>query len=188
MESVYNPVPRRRGCGCSATVTSSAGAFTEEPPEVGRCLELTGGRFKEGNCKTAAKMSRNRSMNGIRRLGRTAKAKKRRSNRRSGSTKRFKELTAIKLETVHAEGVTCKSRRAKANTRGRKRIGLITSSSQAANRPAGVISTNPKATNNGEILVKELDGEIGIEKVGLKEGKEDPALDKIANVVPAGRG
>ena len=168
----------------SGVAASGAWAFKEEAPEVGRCLKLTGGRFKEGNCKTGAKTVSEEKYEWYPAFGPNGKGEEKTIE----PSKRFykavsKELTAIQLETVHLEGVKCKQQTSEGEYTGPKtnrafNIGFTGCESVGAT----CISTNPKATNPGEILVKELDGEIGIEKFGLKEGLEDSALDKLANV------
>ena len=174
----------------SATVTSSAGAFTEAPPEVGRCLKLTGGRFKEGNCKTAAKVSSEQKYEWYPAFGPNGKGEEKTIE----PSKRFykaesKELTAIQLETVHAEIVKCKRQTSEGEYTGPKTnraFNIVFTGCESVGQVCE--STNPKAANKGEIAVKELLGEIGIEKIGMKEGLEDPALDKIANVFRAAGG
>lgn len=171
-------------CATSAVAATSALAFTEAPPEVGRCLALKGGRFKEGNCKTAAKLSTEQKYEWYPAFGPNGKGEEKTIE----PSKRFyttvsKELAPIKLETVKGEGVTCKKQTSEGEYTGPKTnraYNVVFTGCESAGLPC--ISTNPKGTRSGEILVKELVGVIGIEKVGVKEGKEDPALDKIANL------
>jgi hypothetical protein len=89
-----------------------------------------------------------------------------------------KEGTIIKLETIHHEEVVCKTQKSEGEYTGPKTnraYNIVFTGCEAGGITC--ISTNPKAANRGEILVKELDGEIGIEKVGLTAG-----ADTIANV------
>jgi hypothetical protein len=163
----------------TALASTSAFAFTEAPPEVGRCLKLTGGRFREGNCKTAAKVASEQKYEWYPAFGANGKGEEKTIE----PSKRFystvsKELTAIKLETVKGEGVTCKKQTSEGEYTGPKTnraYNIVFTGCESAG--FACISTNPKASNEGEILVKELAGEIGIEKVGLTAG-----ADKIANV------
>ncbi len=163
----------------SALGTTSALAFTEEPPEIGRCLKLTGGRFKDGNCKTAAKVASEQKFEWYPAFGPNGKGEEKLVE----PAKRFytavsKEGTAIKLETVKGEGVTCKKQISEGEYTGPKTnraFNVTFTGCETSGLPC--ISTNPKATNKGEILVKELDGVIGIEKFGATA-----AADKIANV------
>jgi len=167
----------------SAVWAASAAAFTEEPPEVGRCLAHPGGRFKEGNCKTAAKVSSEQKYEWYPAFGPNGKGEEKTVEPSKRTYKAVSvEGTAIKLETVHAEGVTCKKQTSEGEYTGPKTnraYNIVFTGCESAG--LSCISTNPKATNSGEILVKELDGVIGIEKVGLTAG-----ADKIANLfVPA---
>ena len=163
----------------SAVATTSALAFTEEPPEIGRCLKLTGGRFKDSACKTAAKVTSEKKYEWYPAFGPNGKGEEKTIE----SSKRFytaesKEGTAIKLETVKGEGVTCKKQTSDGEYTGPKTnraYNIVFTGCESAGLPC--ISTNPKATHLGEILVKELLGVIGIEKVGLTAG-----ADKIANL------
>jgi hypothetical protein len=163
----------------SAVAATSAFAFTEEPPEIGRCLKLTGGRFKDGACKTAAKVSTEKKFEWYPAFGPNGKGEEKTIE----PSKRFykavsKELTAIKLETVKGEAVTCKKQTSEGEYTGPKTnraFNIAFTGCESAG--LSCISTNPKATNTGEILVKELLGVIGIEKVGLTAG-----ADKIANL------
>jgi hypothetical protein len=160
-------------------VTSSALAFTEEAPEIGRCLAHTGGRFTEGKCKTAAKTSKTEKYEWYPAFGPNGKGEEKTIE----PSKRFyktvsTEGTAIKLETVKGEGVTCKKQTSEGEYTGPKTnraYNIVFTGCESAGLPC--ISTNPKAASNGEVLVKELDGLIGLEKIASK-----PASDKIANL------
>ena len=164
----------------AAVATSSALAFKEEAPEIGRCLKLTGGHFKDGACKFHAKEAKEEKYEWYPAFGPNGKGEEKTVE----PSKRFysavsKEGTKIELETVHAEGVTCKKQTSEGEYTGPKtnrNYNIVFTGCESAG--LNCISTNPKATHIGEILVKELDGEIGIEKVGTEPGK-----DKIANVL-----
>ena len=163
----------------SAVGAPSALAFKEEPPEVGRCLARSGGRFKEGNCKTLAKVSSEQKYEWYPAFGPNGKGEEKLIE----PSQRFykaesKEGTAIVLETVKGEAITCKKQTSEGEYTGPKTnraFNIVFTGCESAGLLC--ISTNPKATNNGEIRVNELDGFIGIEKVGATAAK-----DKIANV------
>jgi len=162
-----------------AVGASAALAFSESPPEVGRCLKLTGGRFKDANCKTAAKVTSERKYEWYPAFGPNGKGEEKTIE----PSKRFysavsKEGTAIQLETVHSEIVRCKKQTSEGEYTGPKTnraFNIVFTGCESGGN--NCISTNPKATSKGEILVKELDGEIGIEKLGTEASK-----DTIANV------
>jgi hypothetical protein len=167
-----------------AVVSTSALAFTEEPPEVGRCLKLTGGRFKDGNCKSAAKTITEQKYEWYPAFGPNGKGEEKLVEPALRFYKsKSKELTVIKLENVLGEGTACKEQTSEGEYTGPKTnraYNIVFTGCESAGLACS--STNPKATHFGEILVKELDGYIGIEKFGLVEGKLEPAKDKIANV------
>jgi hypothetical protein len=166
-------------CLLGCVVASSALAFKEEAPEVGRCLKLTGGRFKEGNCKVEGKTTKEQKYEWYPAFGPNGKGEEKLIE----PAKRFysavsKEGSAIYLETVHKEVVNCKKQTSEGEYTGPKTnraYDVVFTGCESGG--VTCISTNPKAGSKGEILVKELDGEIGIEKVGA-----EPDKDKIANV------
>jgi hypothetical protein len=160
----------------SAVTVSSASAFVREAPEVGRCLKHAGGKWKDGGCKTPSKAGEEKfewypaygeAANGETKLAEKVKF-----------TSVNKPETLIQLETVEGEGIGCKGQTATGEVTGPKTLKTkdITFTECAA---AGLkcTSTNPKATNKGEIKVNELTGLLGIEKFG-----ETHAKDKVANL------
>ncbi|HTZ65687.1 MAG TPA: hypothetical protein VMB51_16425 [Solirubrobacteraceae bacterium] len=165
------------GAGFAA---ASALAFKEEAPEIGRCLKLTGGRFKEGNCKTAAKGAKEEKYEWYPAFGPNAKGEEQVIEpAQRFYTAAWKEGTAIRLETVNGEGVVCKTQTSEGEYTGPKtnrNYNIVFTGCEASG--VTCISTNPKAANHGEIRVKELDGTIGIEKLGATSAK-----DKLANVL-----
>ena len=167
----------------SAVAATSALAFKEEAPEVGRCLKLTGGKFKEAGCKTAAKGTSEEKYEWYPGFGPNSKGEEKLLEPSKRTYKAVsKEASVIKLETTHGETVTCKKQTSEGELTGPKTnraFNVAFTGCESAGFKC--ISTNPKATNEGEILVKELDGVIGIEKLGATA-----ATDKVANLfVPA---
>lgn len=162
----------------SALVVSSAAAvFVREPPELGRCLKHAGGHWKSGTCKTAAKASSEQKFEwypayGPAENGETKLAEK------VKFTSVAKQGTLIQLTTVAGEGIACKNQLAEGEVTGPK---TLKSSNirftGCAETGQQCTSTNPKASEKGEVKVKELDGLIGIEKFG-----ETHANDKVANL------
>jgi hypothetical protein len=164
-------------CAMCALAASSASAFVREAPEVGRCLKLKGGHWKDGGCKTAAKGTSEQKFewypaygpaeNGETKLAEKVKFK---SVSKSG--------TLIQLTTVSGEGIGCKSQTAEGEITGPKTLkstNIVFKTCAEAGQQC--TSTNPVATEKGEIKVKELLGLIGIEKFG-----ETHAKDKVANL------
>jgi hypothetical protein len=161
----------------SALAVASASAFVREPPEVGRCIKHTGGHWKDGGCKTAAKVSSEQKFEwypayGEAENGETKLAEKVKFKSVS------KEGTLIQLTTVGGEGIACKTQTAIGEVTGPK---TLKSSNVVfkgcAETGQKCTSTNPVAGEPGEIKVKELTGLIGIEKFG-----ETHAKDKVANL------
>lgn len=161
----------------SALVASSASAFVREPPEVGRCIKHTGGHWKDGGCKTAAKVTSEQKFEWYPAYGEAE----------NGETKLAEKLkftsvskagTLIQLTTTAGEGIGCKTQTADGEITGPKTLksfNIIFKTCAAAGQKC--TSTNPVAGEPGEIKVKELNGLIGIEKFG-----ETHANDKVANL------
>src|SRR5215475_12819938 len=105
----------------STVGVTSAWAFTEEAPEVGRCLKHAGGRFKDSGCKTAAKLATEEKFEWYPGFGPNGKGEEKLIE----PAKRFyktvsKEGTIIKLETVKDEVVTCKAQTSEGEFTGPK--------------------------------------------------------------------
>jgi hypothetical protein len=164
-------------CALCVLVASSASAFVREPPEVGRCIKHAGGHWKDGGCKTAAKVSSEQKFEwypayGEAENGETKLAEKVKFKSVS------KEGTLIQLTTVSGEGIGCKTQTAIGEVTGPKTLkssNIVFKGCAEAGQQC--TSTNPVAAEKGEIKVKELTGLIGIEKFG-----ETHAKDKVANL------
>ncbi|MFI4990939.1 MAG: hypothetical protein ACHQHO_08540 [Solirubrobacterales bacterium] len=164
-------------CAMGILAASSASAFVREPPEIGRCIKHAGGHWKDGGCKTAAKVSSEQKFewypaygeaeNGETKLAEKVKA-----------TSVSKEGTLIQLTTVSGEGIGCKKQVASVEATGPKTLKSFNIAfRECAETGQKCTSTNPVAGETGEIKVKELNGLIGIEKFG-----ETHAKDKVANL------
>jgi hypothetical protein len=162
----------------SATVSASASAFTEEAPEVGRCLPLAGGKFTDANCKKVAAPGKGKK-EWYPGFGKNAKGEEKLIEPAKRKYKSVSsEGTLIKLETVKGEGVTCKHQTSEGEFTGPKtnrNFNIVFTGCESAG--LSCISTNPAATHTGEILVKELLGVIGVEKLGATAEK-----NKLANL------
>jgi hypothetical protein len=159
-----------------ALSAGNAAAFVREPPEVGRCLKHAGGHWKDGGCKTVAKPGEEKyewyPAFGEAENGETKLAEKLKG------TSVSKPETLIQLETTAGEGIGCKHETAGGEVTGPKTARafdvVFTECAAVGQR---CTSVNPKASQVGEIEVKELNGLIGIEKFG-----ETHAKDKVANL------
>ena len=159
----------------ASTAIVATGASAEEPPEVGRCLKLAGGKFKDGGCKVNSVPGEEKFewypayIGGV--LNETP------STPKLKYTFESKPETIIQLETTSGSVITAKTQSATGEWTGEK-----------TNMSQNVVfkgvefkgfkckSTNPPATSEGEVRVKDLDGNIGIYKKG-----ETKAKDKVAN-------
>jgi hypothetical protein len=169
-------------CAMSVLVASSASAFVREAPEIGRCLKHTGGKWKDGGCKTAAKPGEEKyewypaygqAANGETKLAEKVKF-----------TSAAKPETLIQLSTVSGEGIACKNQLAEGEATGPKTIKAFNIRfKECAETGQKCTSTNPVAGEVGEIKVKELVGLFGIEKFG-----ETHAKDKVANLFKPAEG
>jgi hypothetical protein len=162
---------------CAAVGTSAFG-FTEEAPEVGRCLALTGGKYADAGCKTLAKEVKQEKHEWYPGFGPNGKGEEKLIEPAKRAYKAVsKEATVIRLETVKGEGVTCKNQTSEGELTGPKtnrNFNIVFTGCETAGLPC--VGTNPKASHGGEILVKELLGVIGVYKTG-----ETVAKDKLAN-------
>jgi len=168
----------------SAVLSAGASAFVREPPEVGRCVKQTGGKFKDGGCKVPSKPGEEKfewipafETNAYN----TAHPPK--LNYKSKS----KLETSIQLETTGAENpgkvksvVTCENKA----TPGEESEGTVTGPKTSTAKKvifhncssSGLKCKTLPTDAEGEIKVAELDGLLGIEKKGATK-----AADKVAN-------
>jgi hypothetical protein len=160
-----------------ALAAASASAFVREPPEIGRCLKHTGGHWKDGGCKTAAKVASEQKFEWYPAYGEAENGETKLAEKVK-FTSVSKEGTLIQLTTVTGEGIGCKKQTAAGEATGPKTLKAFNIAfTGCAETGQKCTSTNPKATEVGEIKVKELTGLLGIEKFG-----ETKAKDKVANL------
>ncbi len=160
-----------------AVAATSASAFVREPPEVGRCIKHAGGHWKDGGCKTAAKVASEQKFEWYPAYGEAENGETKLAEKLK-FTSVSKEGTLIQLTTVTGEGIGCKKQTALGEATGPKTLKTYNVVfSECAETGQKCTSTNPKAEKTGEIKVKELNGLLGIEKFG-----ETHAKDKVANL------
>jgi hypothetical protein len=155
----------------------ATGASAETPPEVGRCLKLAGGKWKDGGCKTPSKPGEEKFEWYPAFIGGVPNENPKPIKLKYTSVN--KPETVIQLESVSGSVITAKSQSASGEVTGSK-------TNIAENIVFGGVefkgfkckSTNPAAANEGEVKVKDLNGNIGIEKFNA-EGIH--AKDKVAN-------
>jgi hypothetical protein len=163
-----------------AVSATGASAFGE-PPEVGRCLKKAGGDWKDGGCKTPAKVGEEKfewypgykaNKHGEEKL--IVKPK---------FTSKSKPETVIQLETTGAGNpgkvksvVKCTSQTSTGEVTGPK-TNVATNVDFKGCESSGLKCKSSKGGEiEGEIKVNDLEGLIGIEKLG-----ETHAKDKVAN-------
>jgi len=153
----------------------AATASAETPPEVGRCLKKAAGKFKNSTCTVKSVPGEEKFewypayIGGV--LNETP------SKPKLKYTFENKPETVIRLETV--SGAVIKATAASATgewTGEKKNIAQNVVFKGVEFKGFKCKSTNPAATNEGEVKVKDLDGNIGIYKKG-----ETKAKDKVAN-------
>jgi len=166
----------------SAVVASNASAFGE-PPEVGRCLKLTGGAYKDGGCKVKAPVGEEKFewYPGFKanKKGETKLAVKLKF------TSSAKEEALIQLETVKEEKIICKGTNGKGKE-GQTSTGEVTG--PKTNVATNVIFRGCEFTEvgvctntgtSGEIKVNDLDGTLAFQ---TETPIGEPQKWKVANL------
>jgi hypothetical protein len=166
----------------SAVAAAGASAFVREAPEVGRCVKKTGGKWKDGGCKTKAIPGEEKfewqpafepgnKYNEEHPLKLKFKSK-------------FKEETTIQLETTGVAKdnpgkvksvVKCKEQESKGEVTGAKTnvaTGVVFKGCESSG-----LKCKTTGAAEGEIKVHELEGLLGWEKIST----EGPAKNKVAN-------
>jgi hypothetical protein len=150
-------------------------ASAETPPEVGRCLKKAGGPWKDGGCKTPSKPGEEKFEWYPAFVGGVPNPEPKLPKLKY--TSENKPETIIQLESVSGSVITAKTQKATGEVTGAK-------TNIAQNIDFGGVefkgfkckSTNPPGSGEGDVKVKDLNGNIGIEKKG-----ETTAKDKAAN-------
>jgi hypothetical protein len=150
-------------------------ASAETPPEVGRCLKKAGGPWKDGGCKTPSKPGEEKFEWYPAFIGGVPNENPKPLKLKY--TSENKPETIIQLESVSGSVITAKTQKATGEVTGAK-------TNIAQNIDFGGVefkgfkckSTNPPGSGEGDVKVKDLNGNIGIEKKG-----ETTAKDKAAN-------
>ena len=143
-------------CAMSVLVAASASAFVREPPEIGRCLKHTGGHWKDGACKTAAKVSTEQKFEWYPAYGEAENGETKLAEKVK-FTSAAKPTTLIQLTTVSGEGIACENQLAEGEATGPKTIKAFNIRFKGCKETGQkCTSTNPVAGEVGEIKVKEL--------------------------------
>ena len=90
----------------------------------------------------------------------------------------IKPSTTATLETVGGTKITCTAEEGPGEIVNSKEVGHVKPKFNGCSTSG--VKCNSAGAAEGEIKTSPLGGTLGVEKVGLKEGKEEPKLDKIA--------
>jgi hypothetical protein len=160
------------------TALMATGASAESPPEVGRCLKLAGGKWKDGGCKTPSKPGEEKFEWYPAFIGGVPNENPKPIKLKYSA--KWKEGTLIQLETVSGEKIIAHGQSSLGEVTGAKTnvaTNIVFTGVEAFEVPCK--STKPAATNAGEVKVNNLNGLIGIEKFNA-EGNH--AKDKAGNL------
>ena len=148
----------------AALTASSASAAA---PEFGRCLKKAtagGSGFSDANCTKAVSTG--------------AKYEWTNTIVKNHFFAHMKEATTATLETVGGTKITCTAEEGPGEFKNAKEVGAVLPKFNGCSTSG--IKCNSAGAAEGEIKTASLGGVLGIEKVGLKEGKEEPKLTKLA--------
>ena len=153
----------------------AATASAETPPEVGRCLKKAGGKWKDGGCKTPSKAGEEKFEWYPAFIGGVLNTNP--STPKLKYTSASEPETIIQLETTGGAVIKAKAQSAIGEWTGEKKnIAEKVVFTGVEFKGFKCKSTNPPATNEGEVRVKDLNGNIAVYKKG-----ETKAKDKVAN-------
>jgi hypothetical protein len=158
------------------TALMATGASAESPPEVGRCLKLAGGKWKDGGCKTPSKPGEEKFEWYPAFVGGVPNENPKPIKLKYKAA--WKEGTLIQLETVGGEKIIAHGQTSTGEVTGPKtNIAQNIDFTGVEAFEQKCESTNPKGSGPGDVKVKDLNGLLGIEKKG-----ETTAKDKAANL------
>jgi hypothetical protein len=142
---------------------TSAAAFTEERPEYGRCLKIAGGgKWKDGGCKKPSAPGEEK-FEWYPGFGPNGKGEEKLAVKLKFKSK-SEASTTIELQTVSGTKVVCKEQTAEGEITGPKTsVTKNLALKECTMSGEKCKSTNPAATSEGEILVNDLNGLIGLE-------------------------
>jgi hypothetical protein len=148
-----------------AVASATAASGSAEPPEFGRCVKQAGGKFKTGNCTTAAVPGEERFewLPGV-------------------VNNKFKLVskaaTLVVFETVGGTKVTCTGESATGEYTGPKSVGNVVMTFTGCE--CCKIPCNTKGAKSGELVFAALEGEPGIIKKGATPARSKAGLELFA--------
>jgi hypothetical protein len=143
------------------------------PPELGRCIKTTGGKYEDAGCTTIGSAS-GKSFEWYAAFGSAHPLEK------TGFTTVIKEATLAELETVAGSRVTCTGESGTGKYTGNKTIGSMTVTFTGCS--AFETACSSAESPAGTIVTSTLEGNLGVEELGA-----EPVLNKIGqDVYPVG--
>jgi hypothetical protein len=165
----------------SAVAATSASAFVEEAPEYGRCLKLTGGKWKDAACKTAG-LPGEEKYEWYPAFGPNGKGEEKLATKLK-FTSTTKEETRVELETTKEERIVCTGTNGKGKE-ARTSEGEVTGPKtniatkivlRGCEIPEFAVCENTGTA--GEIKMNDLDGTLGFQTTTGEQSKW-----KVANL------
>lgn len=155
------------------STTFSSLLETNSPPEFGRCIKTTGGKYEDAGCTTVGNLS-GKSFEWY------AAFESAHPLEKTGFTTAIKEGTVAELETVAGTVITCTGESGTGKYTGNKTIGSMSVTFTGCS--AFETSCASAGSPSGTIVTATLEGIIGVEELGA-----EPALNKIGqDVYPVG--
>jgi hypothetical protein len=148
-------------------VASSSLLESGGPPEFGRCIKTTGGKYENAGCTTTGSGKNyewHPAFGGSLPLVKT------------GFTNAIKEGTVAELETVGSFLVTCTGETASGKYTGNKTVGSVVVT--FTNCSAFGVSCKSEGAAPGTIVTYTLEGVLGVEELGA-----EPSLNKIGQAL-----
>lgn len=138
------------------------------PPEFGRCLKVTGGKYENAACTKLVSSSGHYEWHPA--FGGTQPLEK------TGFTTAIKEATVSTLETVNGNAVVCKGESSGGKYTGNKTVGEVVVTFTGCT--AFEVSCSSSGSPLGTIVTHTLEGVLGIETPGA-EASEDKIAEEL---------
>ncbi|MFI4991748.1 MAG: hypothetical protein ACHQHO_12660 [Solirubrobacterales bacterium] len=141
------------------------------PPEFGRCIKTTGGKYEDAGC-TKTGSGKNYEWHPA--FGGSLPLEK------TGFSNTLKEATSAELETVNENLVACSGESASGKYTGNKTVGSVVITFTGCSAFSMSCTTEGAAT--GTVITSTLEGVLGVEELGA-----EPSLNKIGeDLFPVG--
>jgi len=137
------------------------------PPEFGRCIKTTGGKYEDAGCTTKGS-GKNYEWHPA--FGGSAPLEK------TGFSNAIKEGTVAELETVGGSLVTCTGESASGKYTGNKTVGSVVVTFTGCS--AFGMSCKSEGAATGTVVTYALEGVLGVEELGA-----EPSLNKIGEAL-----